>query len=338
MSGWKIEARYWIWPRLATFFYRQAVEEYRLAEADERIRAALAAGQLDSGTAGQQLQIIQDQAGRIPDTALEALVDARLQARLAAELGITVTDADVDAALTEEASLPEQRKVSVIAVRPEQDSGASEPTDAQRAAAKQKAEAALADLGAGKSFEDVAKEYSTDATGLSGGAVGYISRNYPEDAPFMQALFDLGLNSTTGVIEGTDGTFRIGRVTDIVPARVDEGRNDRISEAIGLAAYREAVRAGVTRERLGEKVVADASLPSEQVHAWQIAVNFGDEGPTTTTPEVRSLGIPFCSQSMIQITRREANVATAAMTWLSVSDETNSPTAMNEQPRRNTPR
>lgn len=272
---------------------RQKVEEYRLAEADDRIRTALAAGQIDNATANEQLQAIQDQAGVIADTALEALIDARLQARLAGETGITVTDADVDAALTEEASSPEQRKVSMIAVRPEEDSGASQPTDAQRAAAKAKAEAALAELNRGKSFEEVAKASSTDASALNGGSIGYVTKSYPEDAAFMAAVFGLALNGTTGVVEGSDGIYRIGRVTDIVPSKLDEGRNDRISQAIGMGPYREAVRADIVKKRLSEKVIADASAPSEQVHAWQVAVEYGPEGPTTTTPEVRASHILY---------------------------------------------
>jgi parvulin-like peptidyl-prolyl isomerase len=272
---------------------RQKVEEFRLTEADDRIRSAVAAGQLDSGTASEQLQVIQDEANKVADTALEALIDARLQARLAAEMGVVVTEADVDAALTEEASTPEQRKVSLIAVRPEQDAGASGPTEAQRAAAKQKAQAALADLNAGKAFEEVAKQYSTDASGLNGGSIGYITKTYPEDTAFVQAVFNLELNGTTGIIEGSDGVYRIGRVTDIVPARVDQGRNDRIAQAVGLAPYREAVRADVIKKRLSEKVIADAVLPSEQVHAWEIVVNFGENGPTTATPEVRASHILY---------------------------------------------
>jgi parvulin-like peptidyl-prolyl isomerase len=273
---------------------RQKVEEYRLAEVDDRIRTAVSSGQLDSSTASQQLQLIQDAAGKIPERALDALIDARLQARLAQEAGIAVTDADVDAALAEEATIAEQRKVSVVAVQPEQDEGASSPTDAQRAAAKQKADAALADLKAGKAFDEVAKQYSTDASGQGGGSLGYITKSYSADPAFVEAVFALALNGTTEVIEGADGTFRVGQVTDIVPSRQDAGRNDRINQAVGLGTYREALRADVVRKRLQERVVADAtSGESEQVHASEVFVAYTDTGETSTTPEVRASHILY---------------------------------------------
>ena len=273
---------------------RKKVEEYRLAEVDDRIRTAVSSGQLDSTTASQQLQLIQDAAGKIPERALDALIDARLQARLAQEAGIAVTDADVDAALAEEATTAEQRKASVVAVRPEQDDGASSPTDAQKAAARQKADAALADLKAGKAFDEVAKQYSTDASGQSGGSLGYITKSSPVDPAFVEAVFALALNGTTEVIEGADGTYRIGQVTDIVPSRQDAGRNDRINQAVGLGTYREALRADVVRKRLQERVVADATTgQSEQVHAWEVFVANSDTGQTSTTPEVRASHILY---------------------------------------------
>jgi parvulin-like peptidyl-prolyl isomerase len=269
---------------------RQKVEKYRLAEADEQIRAAVSSGQLDSGTATQQLQLIQDAAGRVPERALDALIDARLQARLAQEMGITVTDADADAAFTEEASTAEQRKVSVVAVQPEQDAGASSPTDAQRAAAKQKADAALADLKAGKAFDEVAKQYSTSASA----SVGYIGKTSSADPAWIDAVFALPLNGTTEVVGGTDGMYRIGRVTDIIPSTVDQGRNDRIAQQVGLGPYREALRADVVRKRLQERLVADATnSQSEQVRASEVFVAYGDTGQTATTPEARASHILY---------------------------------------------
>jgi len=269
---------------------RQKVEEYRLAETDDRVRTAVSSGQLDSTTANQQLQLIQDAAGKVPQRALDALIDARLQARLAQDMGVSVTDADVDAALTEEATTAEQRKVSVIAVKPEQDASASSPTDAQKAAAKLKADAALADLKAGKAFDEVAKQYSTAASA----STGYITKTSSGDPAWIEAVFALPLNGTTEVVEGTDGMYRIGRVTDIVPSKVDQGRNDRIAQQVGLGVYREALRGDVVRKRLQDRVVADATNgQSEQVHASEVFVAYGDTGQTSTTPEFRASHILY---------------------------------------------
>ena len=55
---------------------------------------------------------------------------------------------------------------------PEVADGATEPTEEQKAAAKAEAEAALAEIRGGKSFEDVAKEKSDDVSKNVGGDLG----------------------------------------------------------------------------------------------------------------------------------------------------------------------
>ena len=70
---------------------------------------------------------------------LERIIDNKIQAKLADRRRITVTDADIDAELIEEATTPEHRHAWVIEVEPEVDDGAIEPTAAQVAAAKAKA-------------------------------------------------------------------------------------------------------------------------------------------------------------------------------------------------------
>ena len=61
----------------------------------------------------------------------------------------------------------------VISTTPRSADGATEPTEAaQKAAAKAEAEAALAEIRGGKSFEDVAKEKSDDVSKNVGGDLG----------------------------------------------------------------------------------------------------------------------------------------------------------------------
>src|SRR5262249_8975762 len=150
---------------------------------------------------------------------LEKLIDGQIQASLAADQGITVTDAQIDQRILDEKTRKEQRHVWLIAVEPTIDSGKTEPTDAQKAEAKQKATDALAQIKAGKSFEDVAKSVSTDATKANGGDLGWIDDTASEDPAWQAALFKLDANGVTDVIEGADGTFRIGRVSEIAPAQ-----------------------------------------------------------------------------------------------------------------------
>ena len=96
-------------------------------------------------------------------SSLERIIDNRIQAELATEEGVTVTDADIDARLTEEATTPESRHAWLIEVKPTTDSGAEPDRRADRRRARRKIETALADIKGGKAWEDVAKTVSTDS-------------------------------------------------------------------------------------------------------------------------------------------------------------------------------
>jgi len=59
------------------------------------------------------------------------------------------------------------------------------------------------------------------------------------DEAFVNAIFALAAPGYTDVIQGSDGTFRIGRLTEIAPAQVDATYTQRIAAAgISLDAYR----------------------------------------------------------------------------------------------------
>ena len=98
-----------------------------------------------------------------------------------------MTDADIDARLQVEATVPEFRHAWLIAVSPVVSAGAVEPTAEQIATAKTKIDAALKDLEAGKSWDEVAKTVSTDSTGPQSGDLGWIEA---DDTPGGRGLSD----------------------------------------------------------------------------------------------------------------------------------------------------
>ena len=100
----------------------------------------------------------------------------------------------------------------------------------QKADAKAKADAALKDLQSGKAWEDVAKTVSTDAsTAPQAGDLGWIEgTGGSADPDFLKALFAADVNAPTAVVEGADGTYRIGRVTEIAPESVDTAYQAKI--------------------------------------------------------------------------------------------------------------
>ena len=273
---------------------RIKVEQFRLDITLSRIQDAVNAGRLDQASADQQTNYINQQLGTsqaITQGALNHLIDGELQGQLAASDGITVTDDQIDKRLTDEATTQEERHAWVIAVKPETTGPADKPTDAQKKAAQDKADKALADLKAGKKWEDVAKTSSSDYTAPQGGDMGWIqATDASTDKAFVDALFKLQANSMTDVLVGEDGIYRIGRVTDINPEKVDSIYQQRIVDHnVPLPVYRAAVKLDAIRDALKDKVVADLTTkPSTQRHVAEITIQppLDDQGQPITEDQV----------------------------------------------------
>jgi parvulin-like peptidyl-prolyl isomerase len=252
---------------------RVQIEAWRLDEADRRIRTQTVAGHLTSAQAEQQSSFVDQQRKQVVAIALERIIDNRIQADLATAEGVAVADSDIDARLLEEATTAETRHAWIIEVAPEVSVDATEPTAAQVAAARTKIDTALRDLQGGKAWEDIAKTVSTDtATAPQAGDLGWIGvKDSQADEAFVQALFAADIDTPTAVIKGEDGTFRIGRVTEIAPEEVDGAYNDKlVNDGVDLAKYRAVVRGDVVRQKLEDKIVADATKPGPQREVREI--------------------------------------------------------------------
>ena len=269
------------------------VEVWKLQQQISRVNASLAANHLTSAEASTQIQSIQaeGQSDQLVPTVLERLIDGKIQAGLAAQEGISVTPEQVDAKIVEESTTPESRHTWVIAVEPAVDDGKTVPTDAQKAAAKAIAQQALTDITTGgKKWEDVAKSVSTDVSKATGGDLGWLDKSSTDDKAFVDAVFAAEQDKPTAVVEGEDGIYRIGRVTEIAPAAVDNAWLDKLKDAnLKLETYRSLVQGEVVRKALEDKVVADASKPGPQRHVLEISIQAPQTPPGAKAIKVRHI-------------------------------------------------
>lgn len=256
---------------------RYQIEQWRLTEAGNRVRTELAAGHLTQSQAELQQQYIdnQSQPTQLAAVSLERIIDNRIQAKLATDEGITVADADIDARLLEEATIKETRHAWQIELKPES-TGGQPSTAEQISAARTKIDAALADLKAGKPWDDIAKTVSTDtATAAQAGDLGWIAKDDGQtDEAFLTALFAAQKDAPTEVIEGEDGILRIGRITDVAPQTVDDAYSDKIvNDGLDLGKYKAVVRGDIVRKKLEDKLVADATKPAPQRETREIYIS-----------------------------------------------------------------
>jgi parvulin-like peptidyl-prolyl isomerase len=275
------------------FKTRGEIEVWRIQQQVARVQAALSAGRLTSAQANQRIQSLNSQAqgDQLAPIVIEKMIDARIQAKLASEEGISPTPEQVDAKITEEKTTPEERHAWIIAVRPEVDDGKTEPTAAQKEAAKKIADQALVDVTTGgKAWEDVAKAVSTDSSSSTGGDLGWIGKDAAEDKAYLDAIFTAEPDKPTAVIESETGTFMIGKVSEIAPAQVDNAWEQKLTDAgIDIANYRAVVQAEVTRDLLEKKIIADDSKAGPQRHVLEIAIQAPQTPPSSEAIKVRHI-------------------------------------------------
>src|SRR4029079_12133909 len=109
------------------FVERAKVEQFRLAQLAARVNAEVNAGRLTAAQGESRInainQQLDDTQGAFSSRVIEKLIDTRIQAKLAADIGVSVTQDQIDARILEEKTRPEERHVWLIAVKPEVDTG-----------------------------------------------------------------------------------------------------------------------------------------------------------------------------------------------------------------------
>ena len=266
------------------------VNAFRIDYQERRIRTLLTAGKIRAGDATARQSLLDQRKQQANTIALEQLVDGSVQADLAAKQGLAITEADVDARFAEEATTPEMRHAWMIEVAPEIPTGETAATDATKAAAKAVAVTALADLRAGKDWTEVAKAVSTDASRDQGGDLGFVDKNAALDPAFSEALQAVAKDTPTEVIEGADGSWRIGRVTEIVAPVVDATLAQQVADGgISMDDFRAALRRDITRTRLSDAVLAQFLAPGPQRKVAEIYMQEGSSETAEGAIKVRHI-------------------------------------------------
>ena len=276
------------------FVERATVEQFRLAQLISRISAEVSAERLTAAEGQSRIASINneldDTKGVFSSTIIEKLIDTTLQQKFAAELGVTVTPEQIDQRILDDKTRKEERHAWLIAIKPAVDTGKTDPTDAQKADAKKKADDALAAIKSGKTFEEEAKAVSTDTSSVSGGDLGWLDNTSTEDPAWQAAIFKLDANGLTDVILGADGIYRIGRITQIAPAQVDQAWDQKLADAkVSQTAYRAAIASEVLRTVLGDKIVADASTSGPQKQVQELYIKAPTSPPGTGALKVRHI-------------------------------------------------
>ena len=264
---------------------RVAVETFRLDLLESRTREKVNAGKMSPSQGQQLLTYISQQKQQIGSLAFEREIDTTLLLQLAAKRAVDVTPAEIDAQVAKDATTPESRHSFVIAVTPEKDTGATKPTQAQKDAAKKKADGLLADLKGGKTWEEVVKASGDAAAAETNGDLLFIDTGTTSpDAPFVEGIFALAGPGVTAVIEGDDGVYRIGRMTEVSAELVDPNYMKRATDAgVSEAFYRRSAGSIVARDEVEAQILAEVvDKPSEQRRIVEIAIE--DNGGSPIAP------------------------------------------------------
>jgi parvulin-like peptidyl-prolyl isomerase len=241
------------------FRNRIALEQWRINTEGNRLTTAQINGEIDQATLSAKTGELEQRREALATTGLDDFVDEIYQSQLAPAEGVNVADADIDARLADELAAPEKRHAYIIEVKPEAGDGEdAAPSIAAQHTALEKAQDALAAIESGRDFADVAREFSTADSAANGGDLGLISKVAAPDQAWAEEVFELDLNGTTPVIRGADGSYRIGKVTEIQAAGEQAGLRDELFNAVPEPQLRDLLRYEVAADQLSDKITQAA--------------------------------------------------------------------------------
>ena len=248
----------------------------------------MTAGHISSNTGSQFLSYLQQQQQSLAQVALSQAINTEMFLQLGAKRGITVTDAQVDAQVTKDATTPESRHVFEIDVIPEtrrsfrceradRHAGRRGPGEGRRPGGPAQERRHVGDGGQGLRRHDGGPDERRHPLRRQGiELAGHGLRERRLRAP------GAGLHARG---QGQRRTFRIGRVTEIAPAKVDTNYQQELANAgVDMAVYRKVARGAVMQQAINDQPlraeVVDKPSQMRQVQELQIDANNGQDVPT----------------------------------------------------------
>jgi peptidyl-prolyl cis-trans isomerase D len=178
---------------------------------------------------------------------------------------VTPTDAEVQQYY--EANLAQYQKPEEVHARHILFPVAPEASDADKATARQQADAVLAKATGGADFAALAREFSKDSTAANGGDLGRFGRGVMTP-PFEAAAFALGPGQVSGIVETQFG-LHIIKLEEKFPARTEpveavkasilDALRNKASRQVALDEVEKAHEAALDGTPL-EKIAADLGL------------------------------------------------------------------------------
>jgi parvulin-like peptidyl-prolyl isomerase len=242
----------------------------------KRTRTLLSSGQMWATDANGRINGLDQEVASVDKLSASQLTDGTVMLDLAKQNGQAVTADDIAKKEQNSATQSELRHVWMIVVAPTLSSGETTATDAEKAAAKAKADAALQALKGGGDWATIAKSTSTDTTTApQGGDVGFVDKNSSLDTGLVTAIFAASANTPTDVITGSDGSYYIGKYTDVIAASTDASFASSAQQAgISQADLDWSFQYAAASTKLQDWVVGQAMAPAPQRQVYRIFMQY----------------------------------------------------------------
>jgi parvulin-like peptidyl-prolyl isomerase len=267
---------------------RERVIQTELAEEAIELQSQLIDGPRDS-LIQSELESLNTQLTDVSGEAADSLVDGEVLAQRASDFGISVSDEEVDAAIAQRAQVSERVALEVIVLNalPGDADADAEPTDEQRAAARDEAQEALDRHEAGEEFGALASELSDDFSASFEGRLGWIEEGDSAYDDYFEAARDAEVEDVVGPIEVDEG-WALVRLAHRREAGPNEVRKRLLADvAVSEHAYRSYVHDELLVEAFRDHFV-DTILAGDlsQRRVAQIQISLGEM--TEPVPEERA--------------------------------------------------